>query len=540
MVMKTEQNPALSRVMTLKEAFTAEALRARLAVSYIPLPRLGWVAPLVVLLFAAVLRFYGLANPNAIVFDETYYAKDAYSYLHFGYELNWEKEANQTFVDGAPSGILDTPEYVVHPPVGKWMIAFGMMIFGDNNPFGWRFAAALTGTLSIALVMLAGWLLFRSVTVASLAGLLMSVDGLHFVQSRLALLDIFLMFWLLATFVCLLLDRQMARRKLADRIAAHATAHQGIPDPGFMKNGPLLGFRYWRFIAGICAGLAVGVKWNALFFIAIFGLLTVFWDINARRVAGIQRWYLVGPFHDGLPAFFALIGTGLITYLLTWTGWFRSDNAYDRHWAAEHPGQGIQWLPDSLRSLWEYHVAAYKFHQGLDSPHTYQSSAWQWLILGRPTSYYYESPKLGTHGCTVDSCSEAILNIGNPLIWWSFILIAIFALFLWLFKRDWRFGALWIVFAVGYFPWFLYPHRTMFYFYALSFEPFLILMLAGVLGLALGRSGDTVRRQQIGLVIVGFYLVAVLMISTFYYPIWTAQTIPYEHWRWRMWFDKWI
>lgn len=538
--MKTDVLARRSRVLSVREAFTAEALRARLAVSYVHLPRLGWVLPLLILVFGAALRFWNLAHPNAIVFDETYYAKDAYSYLYFGYERNWEEGANQSFVDGAPSGLLETPEYVVHPPVGKWMIALGMMIFGDDNPLGWRFGAAVTGVLSIALVMVATWLLFRSVAVVSIAGLLISVDGLHFVQSRLALLDIFLMFWLLAAFVCLLLDRQQARRRLAERIARHAQAHEGIPTAEFMRYGPLLGFRYWRFLAGVCAGLAVGVKWNALFFIALFGLLTVFWDVNARRVAGIQRWYVVGPFRDGIPAFFALIGTGLLVYVLTWTGWFRSEDAYNRRWAQENPGEGVTWLPESLRSLWHYHVTAYNFHQGLDSPHTYQSSAWQWLILGKPTSYYYESPKLGEAGCQVESCSQAILNIGNPLIWWSFIVAALLTLVLVVLKRDWRFATLWLVFAVGYFPWFMYPDRTMFFFYALSFEPYLVMMLAGLLGLALGRPGDSARRQQLGLALVGLFLVAVLLVSAFYWPIWTAQTIPYEHWRWRMWFNQWI
>ncbi|MDO4898312.1 MAG: phospholipid carrier-dependent glycosyltransferase [Rothia sp. (in: high G+C Gram-positive bacteria)] len=521
-------------------AFEEAAIRARLAVQYTPLPRYGWVAPLLVLALAGLLRFVNLADPNAIVFDETYYAKDAYSLLHFGYERNWDKGANATFVAGNPSGILDTPEYVVHPPVGKWMIAFGMAIFGDDNPFGWRFAAALTGTLSVGLVMLAAWLLFRSVTVASLAGLLLSIDGLHFVQSRFALLDIFLMFWLLATFVALLLDRYQGRRTLARKIAAHAAANGGSPTDAFMLYGPALGIRYWRLIAGICAGLAVGVKWNALFFIAIFGLMTVFWDANARRIAGIRRWYISGLLRDGIFAFFAFIGTGLLTYLATWAGWFLSDSAYDRSWAAEHPGEGLTWLPDPLRSLWEYHRSAYTFHAGLDSPHTYQASAGQWLILGRPTSYYYESPKLGENGCTVDHCSQAVLNIGNPLIWWSFIIVAVFALLLFLVRRDWRFGALFMVFAVGYFPWFAYPQRTMFYFYALSFEPYLILILAGVLGLALGRRGEGTRRRRVGLAVVGLFVVFALLVSIYFWPIWTAETVPYEQWRARMWFDAWI
>lgn len=538
--MKTNDSARPTAVMTLTDAFTEKALRARLAVQYVSLPSWGWVAPALVLLLAGLMRLVNLAEPNAIVFDETYYAKDGYSLLHFGYERTWAEGANDSFVAGAPSGVQDSAEYVVHPPVGKWMIAVGMLLFGDDNPFGWRCAAALTGTLSIGLVMLAGWLLFRSITVATLAGLLLSIDGLHFVQSRFALLDIFLMFWLLAAFVALLLDRYQGRRALARRIAAHAASNGGAPTDSFMRFGPALGLRYWRLVAGICSGLAVGVKWNALFFIAIFGLLTVFWDANARRIAGVRHWYVSGFLWDGVLAFFALIGTGLLTYLASWSGWFVSSTAYYRNWAAEHPGEGLLWLPDSLRSLWEYHRSAFSFHAGLSSPHTYQSSAAEWLILGRPTSYFYESSSMGEGACTVESCSQAVLNIGNPLIWWSFIIVAVFSLLILLWRRDWRFGALLAVFAVGYLPWFAYPERTMFFFYALSFEPYLILMLAGVLGLALGRPGDSVRRKRLGLLTVGLFTVFALLISIYFWPIWTAEVVPYDQWRQRMWFDAWI
>lgn len=80
----------------------------------------------------------------------------------------------------------------------------------------------------------------------------------------------------------------------------------------------------------------------------------------------------------------------------------------------------------------------------------------------------------------------------------------------------------------------------MFFFYALSFEPYLVLMLAGLLGLALGRRGDSVRRRRLGLLVVGLFTVALLLLSVYYWPIWTAQTVPYAEWRERMWFDAWI
>ena len=523
----------------MSERFNELSMLARLGVARVSAPRWAWVVPALMVVLAGILRFVYLAHPNAIVFDETYYAKDAYSYLHYGYELNWMKEANGTFVAGSPSGLLtDSPEYVVHPPLGKWMIAAGMAIFGDNNPFGWRFSAALIGTLSVALVAYAAWLLFRSMTVATIAAILASVDGLMFVESRLALLDIFQMFWILATFVCLLLDRQQSRRVLARKVAALAQQNGGtLPQ---LVVGPGSGWHLWRLAAGVCAGAAVGVKWNSLFFIAAFGLLTVFWDVNARRILGLKNWAVVGVLREGLPAFVQMIGVGLIVYLSTWAGWFKSSNAFYRHWAQDNPGQGVQWLPTDLRSLWEYHVSAFNFHSKLDSPHSYASPAWKWLLLGRPTSYYYESPKMGSKGCTASSCSEAILNIGNPLIWWAFIAAILVALIVTIVRRDWRFTSLLFVFAVGYFPWFLYPNRTMFYFYALSFEPFLILILAGVLGLVLGHSGSSVRRKRVGLYFTGVYLVAVLLMSAYFWPLWTGQTIPYNEWLHHMWFSFWI
>ena len=532
-----EASTGSSRAAVRAGRYGLDSLLDALAVAYIRAPRWGWVTPTLIVLLAGVLRFYNLAHPNAIVFDETYYAKDAYSYVHYGYELSWTKDANASFVAGHPSGILpDSPEYVVHPPLGKWMIAAGMAIFGDNNPFGWRVSAALIGTLSVALIAYAAWLLFHSVTVSTITALLATVDGLMLVESRLALLDIFQMFWILATFVCLLLDRIHARRVLARNIAEAARQHQGELPP--MSWGPSMGLRLWRVAAGVCAGAAVGVKWNSLFFIAAMGLLTVFWDMNARRIVGLPKWGLTALVRDGIPAFVQMIGVGLLVYLSTWAGWFQSSNAYFRHWAQENPGKGLLWLPEDLRSLWEYHASAFKFHSGLSSPHTYSSQAWQWLILGRPTSYFYESPKMGSAGCTVKS--EAILNIGNPAIWWAFIPAALVGLLVFLLKRDWRFGALLLVFGAGYFPWFMYPTRTMFYFYALSFEPFLILLLAGALGLCLSGARGSVVRARIGVTAVVLYLVGVLVVSAYFMPLWTAQVIPYEQWYSHMWFKSWI
>ncbi|HET8878906.1 MAG TPA: phospholipid carrier-dependent glycosyltransferase [Arthrobacter sp.] len=529
------------------EAFTVEALTQRLVGNlsswrdYPPSLRLWfWLIPTLTAILGGVLRFVRLDSPHNLVFDETYYVKDAYSYLVSGYERAWPDKANDSFIAGNPGILLDSPEYVVHPPVGKWMIAAGMWLFGPESSFGWRFGAALTGTLSIFLLALIAQKLFRSLTLGAVAGVLLAVDGHHLVMSRTSLLDIFLMFWILAAFGALLMDRDDGRRRLAARLAARAAAAGSLPTRLQLAAGPWLGIRWWRLAAGVCLGLAVGTKWSALFFLAGFGLLTVLWDLSARRIAGVHGWIAGGILKDGVPAFLSIVPVAGLVYLATWTGWFRSSNAYFRHWAEGNPSAEWGWIPDSLRSLAHYHLEAYKFHQGLSADHPYKASAWSWLVMGRPTSFFYESPKQGTGGCDLPSCTSAILSVGNPLIWWSAAICLGVLLFWWIGRRDWRAGAVLAGVGAGYLPWFMYPERTTFFFYAVSFEPFLVLALVYCLGLVLGRRTDPLWRRRSGLLLVAVFVVAAVLLSAFFYPVWTAEVISYQDWRARMWMPSWI
>ena len=529
-------------------AFSAEALQERLIGSvrswrdYPPSLRLWfWLVPVLTAVIGGIFRFVRLESPHSLVFDETYYVKDAYSFLVSGYERSWPDKANDSFNAGNPNILLDTPEYVVHPPVGKWMIAGGMWLFGADNPFGWRFAAALTGTVSILLLALIAQKLFHSLPLSAAAGLLLAVDGHHLVMSRTSLLDIFLMFWILAAFGALLMDRDDGRRRLAARLGRQAAAgRHGRPSAGQLLAGPWLRIRWWRIAAGVCMGLAVGTKWSGLFFLAGFGLLSVLWDLSARRVAGIRGWITGGIIKDGLPAFLSMVPVAALVYAATWTGWFRSNDAYFRRWAQSNPSAEWGWLPDAVRSLAHYHLEAYKFHQGLGSEHPYEASAWSWLVMGRPTSFFYESPQQGTQGCTVSNCASAILSVGNPLIWWGATISLAVLLFWWAGRRDWRAGAVLAAVGAGYLPWFMYPERTMFYFYAVSFEPFLVLALVYCLGLVLGRDTDPPWRRRSGLYLVALFVVGVVLLSAFFYPVWAAEVIPYQQWRYRMWMPSWI
>ena len=131
------------------------------------------------------------------------------------------------------------PAFVVHPPLGKWTIALGEYVFGAT-PFGWRFAVAVLGTLSILMVARITRRLTRSDLIGTLAGLLLAVEGMHLVMSRTGLLDMVLMFWVLAAFGLLLIDRDRTRRRLADlvpRDGLGGTQHDLGAAPGRASAG---------------------------------------------------------------------------------------------------------------------------------------------------------------------------------------------------------------------------------------------------------------------------------------------------------------
>ena len=201
-----------------------DELRARL-LGYRPTDRLwGWLAPGLVALVGGVLRFWNLDRPHALVFDETYYVKQAYSMLLHGVEmrvLDSLNEPDAAFVGGQPNVFSSTDgDFVVHPPVGKWVIAVGEWLFGVDSGLGWRFSVALLGTLSILVVGRVARRMFGSTALGTTAAFLLAFEGSHFVMSRTGILDIIVMFWALLAFAALLVDRDRSRERLAVAVGA--------------------------------------------------------------------------------------------------------------------------------------------------------------------------------------------------------------------------------------------------------------------------------------------------------------------------------
>ncbi len=513
------------------EATLVERLR-------VPMPSrglVGWIGPLVVTLIGGLLRFVDLGRPHDIIFDETYYPKDALSLLKYGYEQKFVENANALILGSngdwrSLNLFTDAPNFVVHPPFGKWTIAVGEWLFGAT-PFGWRFSVAVLGTLSILMVARITRRLTRSDLIGTLAGLLLAVEGMHLVLSRTGLLDMVLTFWVIAAFGFLLLDRDRTRSRLASMVERDGLASVAT------TWGPRLGVRPWRWAAAVSLGLACGVKWSALWFIAFFVLLTLLWDVSARRVIGVGRPWRATILRDAPVTGLSMVAIAAVVYLSTWTGWLLTSGGYDRAWADTQPAS---WIPAALRSLWHYHAEAWHFHVNLDSAHPYSSNALSWPFQARPTSFYYQGIKDHSQGCDIDSCSSAVTALGNPLIWWFGIVAVLYQAWRWVGRRDWRSGAVVVAIAAGWVPWLLYLDRTIFTFYTVVISPFLVMAVAMTLGAILGPADAPVRRRRDGAVAVAFLVLAMVVAGWWFYPVWTGEVIPYDAWRMRMWFSTWV
>jgi dolichyl-phosphate-mannose-protein mannosyltransferase len=502
---------------------------------------LGWLGPLLITALGTFLRFNRLSVPHAIVFDETYYVGDAYGILQHGVEINHVHNANGLLRTGSSTHILATgPEFVVHPPLGKETIAVGEWLFG-LTPFGWRLMVAVLGSLAILMTARIARRMTRSTLLGCVAGLLLALDGLEFVMSRTALLDISVMFWVLAAFGCLVIDRDRSRARLAaavlrDAERADVAAEAGMrpPPPG---PGPRLGLRWWRVAAGLCLGLAIASKWNGIWFLPVFAVMTLAWDVGARKTAGFTRPGAQTA-RDGLwlPLSFGLVPAA--AYLASWSGWFASPYGYDRQWAVQHGVHNPIWA--ALDSLYQYQRQVLDFSVTLTQHHPYQSWPWSWLVMSRPVSMYYNGH---SHACGVRNCAQEVLAIGTPAIWWAAIPALIACLVWWLLRRDWRAGAVLAGVAAGWLPWFWYAwhdHRTMFFFYAVVFDPFLVIALALCLGLIIGPARASVARRAAGAGLAGAYLLAVVADFWYMYPVFAAKIIPYTSWLARMWYHRWI
>ncbi len=482
-----------------------------------------WGGTLVVTALAAVVRSVNLGTPATLVFDETYYVKDAYSMLTLGYEGAWPTGADDKFNARNVDIFTASPAYVAHPPLGKWIIGLGLQAFGAENPVGWRISTTILGTLAVTLVCIIAYLLFRSPLLATLAGFFMAIDGLAITMSRTALLDTPLMFVTLLGFTAILLDRAQSQRRLDGWMLRRDKLGRST------DWGPALWARPWLIVAGLLFGLASGIKWSGLYFLAFFAVYTVLVDAAARRRAGVSFWVTSALLKQAPVTFLLIVPIALLSYLSTWTGWIITRGGYDRNWAAQQLATGgtgvVPGIPLWLQSLWHYHQAVYGTNLALSSPHAFAANPVTWPLMLRPTAFYYRGSTLGENGCTFSSCSESVNTIANPLLWYLTVAACLYLLYRLIRRREWQVGLVLMGVAAGYLPWLMYTERTVFQFYSIVFLPYLILGFVFVLGLILGTANDDAHRRATGLRYVIVITAAIAAVSVFFYTSWTGMQI---------------
>ena len=182
------------------------------------------------------------------------------------------------------------------------------------------------------------------------------------------------------------------------------------------------------------------------------------------------------------------------------------------------------------------------FHTGLSEKHPYQANPWSWLVMGRPTSFFYETPK----SCGAESCSQEVLALGTPLLWWAATIAVAVVIGFWvrsLIQRSFDPAVTIIVagMAAGYLPWFFFQQRTVFSFYAIAFEPFMILALVFCARLYLtSQRKRSDRAYRISQIVLLTLFLAIAANFIYFLPLYLGQVITYESWHAHMWFASWI
>jgi dolichyl-phosphate-mannose-protein mannosyltransferase len=452
----------------------------------------------------------GKANdiaPNSpFIFDELYFANDA------------------------QDDLLGRDYFDPEPPLAKLIIAVGIKLFGFNS-FGWRFMPALFGTLLIPLIYLLARQLLSVRFFAIAAGVLTAFDGLTFVESRTAVIDII---------------------PIVLVVLAYLLFHLHLNADTVFRR------RLMIVLTGITLGLAIGSKWTAL---AAYGTIVV---ILAARL--ILRWTRYDAATSGV-ALLSLAFLPVIFYGVTFIRYVMIT-----HGITNLPQPALSFLPShfSLGAAWtevaEWHRQTWVYHLNLTADHIFYSPWWSWPLDFRPVVYYYASKGLGVDQSTGSGLVAEIFNLGNPLIWWAATLslmgIAISLTRLIpeyrrrrhagelevgpagetepagpLMERLYTSVLILVAFLAAWLPFSRVP-RGLFLYHMLGGLPAMFLALA--LALTYLRSVRT-RIAGVGLPLNGAvlayaYLVMVVGFFLYFYPLWTGLPLTADALNGRVWF----
>lgn len=417
---------------------------------------------------------------NGTYFDEIYHARTAYEMIQklYCYENT-------------------------HPPMGKEFIALGVLIFG-MNPFGWRFMGTLFGVLMVPIIYLFAKKFFKETWISIVTTLLFTFDFMHFVQTRIATIDVFVTLFIMLSYYFM-----------------YCYLQTSFYDTKLTKTFIPLG------LCGVAMGFSWACKWTGIYSAA--GLCILFFAHMFKRyqeyryavmnpkgsTLGISHQYIRQNFR---PLFWKTIAfccvffvaVPVLIYLMSYIPFV---DGTDRPF---------------LTKVIEAQKSMYNYHSGLDAEHAYSSTWYQWPIMYRPMWYYSGS---------IGKLREGISAFGNPLVWWAGIPAALYMLYLFGRKRDRNAGFLLVGYLSQYAPWFLVT-RVVFIYHYFPSVPFITIMLGyGMYQLANVKQE---RKKQIQWGIYGYVALAIGLFILFY-PVLSGLAIPPDYAKkFLKWFETWV
>ncbi|HLZ94079.1 MAG TPA: phospholipid carrier-dependent glycosyltransferase [Candidatus Dormibacteraeota bacterium] len=425
----------------------------------------------------------GFSPPNGQVFDEIYFPVDARMDVK-GIEL-----CHPTTTD-CPYNYFD-PE----PPLAKEIIAAGEWTYGwyraafqgargdyidlGFNTYGWRIAVCLVGTLCVALMYLLAMRLWPNRLFAVAAATFVCFDGMFFVQSRIGMIDIIPVFFILLCYYLFLVHMQSTT-----------------------VRGSLLSL----LLLGIAIGTGVSAKWvvlaafaSILFF--LFGrMLWTYAMTHELRIPGNVYW----PSY-ALVALVAFVVFPIAIYIGSWYPFFLRGQFHN------------------LMDLWQYNYQSYEYHAHLTATHPYGSPWWSWPLLSRPVLYYAEYTNLGTDQFTGEPLIARMSNLGNPWIWWTSLPCLVSLPYFIIRRRSFVAAVILVGFLTQYLPWAPIT-RVLFMYEMIGGLIFMVLALAFVLA-QLAEAWPVWGRR-----IVLAHLGVAVCFFVYFYPTWTAIPMSTDAW----------
>ncbi|MHB8573013.1 MAG: phospholipid carrier-dependent glycosyltransferase [Candidatus Dormibacteria bacterium] len=505
-----------------------------------------------------------LSPPCGEVFDEIYFADFAHK------DITGEKE---------PGGIHTyfDPE----PPTAKLLIAVGEILFGFNT-FGWRFMSVIFGTILVAAMYLLAHRLWRNRFFAGTAAFLTAIDGMMLVQSRIAMIDVFVVTFTIITYYFFFLHLAAKTRSqslvtlfLTGGFLGLAVSSKWIALAALATMLAILAWRHWTSmtLTGAILALTVAVgtvilrgpgSIAAVAFIGAVAMATLALTLAYRplgfgwREEGTARgpWIRAGaeaepgeddpfdteeepvvetrPAPGRIPAltYGAFVGIALVVmpallYVASFWRWLMTNN-WD--WNG---------LIDLHHQIWQY-------HSQLRATHPYGSPWYTWPFLLRPVAYFYQGTGLGTDttglplvGWLIKGAAHGnagfnqplvagIINMGNPAIWWGAD-VAMAVLLIWALRRRQMVPAFIVLaFLTAWLPW-APVSRVLFLYHMFGGLPFMILALAYALShlhRTVLRVGTPRRHLRIYGSDLAYGMLSLCLVAFLYwYPVWTAAPI---------------